>query len=62
MAFATLRRSFAGQQAAANLIELNSADKDFYALGSNVGRNNRLVSGAWPADAQAIIDGSGPAP
>jgi hypothetical protein len=45
-----------------NLIEQNFADKDFYSLGSNVGRNNTLVSGAWPADAQAIIDGSGPTP
>jgi len=32
----------------------------FYSLDGNVGRNNTLVTGALPADAQAIVDASGP--
>ena len=45
-----------------NLIEGNFADKDSYSLGSNVGRNNTLVTGPWPVEAQAIIDAAGPGP
>ncbi|HEX3698881.1 MAG TPA: right-handed parallel beta-helix repeat-containing protein [Polyangia bacterium] len=43
-----------------NVIEQNFADVDFYSLDGNVGRNNTLVNGALPADAQAIADASGP--
>ena len=45
-----------------NIVERNFADKNVYSLGGNAGRDNTVVSGAWPADAQAIIDASGPGP
>ena len=43
-----------------NVIEDNFADSNTYSLDGNVGSNNTLVSGAWPADAQTIINAAGP--
>jgi hypothetical protein len=45
-----------------NIIEQNFADKDSYSFGSNVGRNNVVVMGAWPAQAQTIVDAAGAVP
>ena len=39
-----------------NVVEQNFADVDFYSLDGS----NTLLSGALPADAQMIVDASGP--